>query len=180
MDAVTLLVQVSSNYPYIAYLIKLLSILIGTGALIYALWIEIQINVFQSTHYSNAGGFKTFIICLFAGFLISLGVTLNIVGATFYDYGDFIIQEYGNSDSWKVDESSVNTIAMKQFVIVSSKVLALIFGFWGALGILLTAFPQAETKFWPGFVRVVVGAAMFNPIAILDFFGGWGTKFLAP
>jgi hypothetical protein len=178
VEPTNLLVQFSATYPDIAYYIKLLSILIGTMGCIYGLWLELQVALFGGMQSSQIGTIKIFLIIFLSGCILSLGITMNIVGNTFYNYGDFVLEQYSNSESWKVEQGMSSTVAMKTFVIVTSKVLGLIFCFWGIVGALLSNLPNSEIKIWPCIVRLLVGGAMFNPIAVLDFFGGWGTKFL--
>lgn len=178
MDSTNLLIQFSANYPAIAYLIKLFSVLFGTAGCIYGLWLELQVSLYGRMQSSQVGTFKVVMIIFLSGCLLSFGVTMNIVGNTFYNYGDFVLQQYNDTDSWKVQQGMSNTAAMKTFVIVTSKILGLIFGIWGLVAALLSNLPNSEIKIWPCIVRLFVGASMFNPIEVLDFFGGWGTKFL--
>lgn len=178
MDSTNLLIQISANYPSIAQLIKYLSIFIGMGVLVYTLILWARVEVFGTVPSSQAGHFKITLLILLSGFMLSLGVTLNYVGNSFFNYGDFVLNSFNDSSNWKVESGTEHVKAMQQFVITTSTTLGLIFGFWGMIGAIASSLPQAEVKLWPCIVRVVVGAAMFNPVAVLDFFGGWGTQFL--
>lgn len=178
MEATDLLVRISSHYPSFAYLIKLIAMLIGTWGVGYAAWLVIQVELLGTKTSQEVGFGKVFLIFTISGCIIGFAVTMNIIGNTFFNYGDFILGAFNDSDNWLVPKGTEHVKSMQLFVIITSKLLGLIYGFWGLVGALASAMPRSESRYGMAITRIVVGAAMFNPIAVLDFFGGWGTKFL--
>lgn len=178
MEATDLLVRISAHYPWFAYLLKLIAMLIGTWGTGYAAWLVVQVELLGTKSSQEVGFGKVFAIFFISGCILGFGVTMNMVGNSFFNYGDFIIGSFNDSDNWLVPKGTEHVKSMQLFVIVTSKLLGSIYGFWGLIGALSSAMPRSETKIVPAITRIVVGAAMFNPIAVLDFFGGWGTKFL--
>jgi hypothetical protein len=178
VDPTNLLVQISVNYPSIAQLIKLISMLVGIAVLVYTIVLVVRLEVFGTIQSSQLGYWKIILLFLLGGFCVSLGYTLNLVGNTFFNYGDHVLSSFNDSSNWKVEAGIDPVKGMQRFVITSSQLLGLTFGFWGLIGAIASSMPQSETKLWPCIVRLVVGAALFNPVAVLDFFGGWGTQFL--
>lgn len=178
MDATELLVSISANYPAIAYLIKLLSVALGGVFLAYGVWLVLQVEVFQTLPKEKFGTLQLILLFVFSGLFISLGWSLDLIGNSIFDYGGYILESFEGSEQWKIENGLTTQKAMQQFAILTSKILGLIFGFWGGLSLVISCFPNTEHKQWPAWIRIFVGAALFNPIAVLDWFGGWGTKFL--
>lgn len=178
LEAAELLVQISSHYPGVAFLLKLISVVIGSVFLGYGIWLILQIELFQTNQNPQFGYIHVTLLFIFSGLFISLGWSLNLIGNSLFDYGGYVLQSFEGTEDWKVQKGLTTQKAMQDFAIVTSKLLGLIFGFWGGLSLILSTLPNSQSKQWPAWVRVAVGAAFFNPIAVLDWFGGWGTKFL--
>lgn len=180
MDATEFMIEFSKNYPAIAMLVKRGMFVVAIFATLYALLAVVRIELFGTLQPTQMGYVKICSMILLAGLAAAMGWTLDFVGNSFYDYGGYVLEAYEGTSEWVVREGSTEHAAMQTFVQVTLKTIGLLFGAWGLLTLILVCLPNTESTVKGGIIRMAVGAALFNPIEFLDFFGGWGTAYLVP
>lgn len=178
MEAVEFMVTVSNNYPSIAWIIKALAVLIGTGGVIFVLVTIVRMEVFQSVPPGamTYGGLLT--ITVFSGLLLAFGWTMQFVAQSAFETGGHVLEAFEGTQEWAVREGLSPRRALQEFALATCKVLGAMFGFWGLISGMTSTSPNAQHGLGAAAVRLVAGAIFFSPIEFLDLFGGFGTQLL--
>lgn len=186
MDVVEVLTTISEDfYPTLAWFLKAFSVIAGTMLLIYALSLWWRLEVAQTVDASTFRYTQLLLLFVFASCMLALFWTVTFVSDTFWGYGDYVLQAYENTDEWHVRNSSDSTTALKEFAVMTCRVLGLWFIVWGLFTGARAQYPggangsQNPPTTRGAIVRLAVGAALLHPVGWLDLFGNWGTQFLA-
>jgi|GEM_PF-4652812 len=178
MDAVEWMRQIASNYASVMLLIKMIAFLIGAGCIITAITLiaYVQVLGMQTQQQWHLG---MLLLLMFVGSLfLSFGVLMQGTSDTVFGTDTEVLSLYTSQDNWSISESADSTSVLKQFVVLSSRLLGFMFGLWGLITILSSSMPNSQSSIKGGMVSIVVGVLFVDIISTLNLFGDLGNTYL--